>query len=364
MGESPSTDGLLGSGSLVNRFETRPGRAIVALWLVGGALVMLGFEACYRFQVIDFYGADLRRANEAATLEPGSRAGRTLLFMGDSFTGWPTSYPSLLRERLGSGVRVINSGVSGFTLRQIVRVLPGRLTTFEPDTVVVQLFAGNDLVELRHPVAWSRLSPLRNLFWIASDSPLESVGFINYRLGSLQGLLLRRLRGAPEAADRAAPAGFTIERFSAHEKTLIAAEPDYVEAQLRVDARYQDAYARYLRLLGQALDLATPVARRVFVLVVPDPVQIHGRYVERLRLLGGAASSARAVEASSPFLDGVAAVVLSRPGVVLIDPLEALRREEKEGRPVVRDTDLHLNPGGQEVLADLVLRELHASPRR
>ena len=349
---------------VTNRFERHPGWTLSAIWTLSALSMALGLEAGYRFQVIDFYRAELGRVNEAIDLAPGPRVGRTLLFMGDSFTGWPTSYPSLLRERLRSDARVINSGVSGFTLRQIVRILPGRLATFEPDTVVLQLFAGNDLVELRHPVAWSRLSPLRNLFWIASDSPLESVGFLNYRLGSLQGVVLRRLRGAPEAADAPTRAGFSVERFSAHEKTLIAAEPDYVEAQLRVDARYKDAYAEYLRLLGQALDLATPVARHVFVLVVPDPVQIHMRYAERLRILGGAASSARAVEPSSPFLDGIAAVVSSRRGVELIDPLGALRLEEKGGRPVVRDTDLHLNAEGQRVLADLLLREIEAPTKR
>lgn len=347
----------------MNRFERRPARTLAVLWLAGLVLTSLGFEAFYRSQSIDFYEADLRRVNEPRTLVPGVRAARTVLMMGDSFTAWPTSYPALVRERLGSETRVINSGVSGFTLRQIVRILPGRLAEFEPDTVVIQLFAGNDLVELRHPVSWSRLSPVRNLFWMASDSAFETPAFLNYRLAMVRGAILRRLRGAPEATERANQAGFRVEAFSAHERTLIAAEPDYVDAQLAVDERYKAAYARYLGLLGRAIDQATPVARRVIVMVVPDPVQIHDRYVQRLRALGGVAATARAIEPSSPFLDGIATVVLSRPGARLLDPLPALRRAEREGRPVVRDTDLHLNGDGQQVLADLVMRELEAPPK-
>lgn len=349
---------------MANRFERHPRLTLVALWLTGAALLGLAFEGAYRLQVVDFYRPELRNVNAPRALAQGAPHGRTILFVGDSFTAWPTSFPSLLRAQLGSDVRVINSGVSGFTLRQIVRILPGRLAEFEPDTVVIQLFAGNDLVELQHPVSWSRLSPVRNLFWMASDSAFETPAFLNYRLAMFRGVVLRRLRGAPEATDRANQSGFRAEAFSAHEKTLIAAEPDYVEAQLGVDARYKGAYARYLRLLGDALDQAMPVARRVIVIVVPDPVQIHERYVERFRLLGGAVSTARVIEPSAPFLDGITTAVLSRPGVRLVDPLPALRREETEGRVVVRDTDLHLNSNGQRVLADLLAREIEDAAKR
>ena len=339
-------------------------RTLLGLWFTGALIVGLGFEACYRLQWIDFYRPDLRRVNDAGALDPGRAPRRTILVMGDSFTAWPNGYPSRLSQRLGPGTRVINSGVSGFTLRQVARLLPRRIAEFRPDTVVLQLFAGNDLVEMEHPLAWTKVSPLRNLFWLVSNSGLESVGFVNYRLGSLVGSAMRGFRGdSPVGGGGGPEAAFSVSRYSEHEKTLIAAEPDYVEQQLEVSLRYRPAYSEYLSLLQRSFDLIDPAARKIVVLVVPHPLQVHERYLERHRILGGVAGHPRAIEPSTAFLRGLAGLVSSHPGIRLVDPLEALRVREREGVTLFRATDLHLNAAGQEVLTELLLPEIETPAR-
>ena len=338
-----------------NRFERRPRLTMAALWMFSAIACSVGFDACYRFQVIDFYGPELRFENRRSDLQAGRDQRETILAMGDSFTAWPSSYPSLIAAR-DPASRVVNSGVSGFTLRQVARLLPRRLAEFNPDALILQLFSGNDLIEMRHPIAWTRVSPLKNLVWLASDS-LESVGFVNYRVGSILGGVWRHFRAAD--GDQGHNSGFKVESYSAHEKTLIAAEPDYVEQQLQVSPRYRSAYEDYLATLQAVMNAAMSSSRRVIIMVVPHPLQIHDRYLSRYRALGGrVAAGDLARNASSPFLDGVARIISSHPRARLVDPVGALREKEQEGDPVFRDTDLHLNPAGQTVLADLLLEEL------
>ena len=93
--------------------------------LLGSAILV---EVAFRFQVVDFWQAELRRYN--TTIATGS--GATVLLLGDSFSAGQGALADQLRLQLGPRVAVINSAVSGTTARDALLVAPRRLERFWP----------------------------------------------------------------------------------------------------------------------------------------------------------------------------------------------------------------------------------------
>ena len=58
---------------------------------------------------------------------------------------------------------MINAGIPGSSVLQANLVAPTRFSRFEPSVFVYQINVGNDLVNLRYPVSWGRLSLARLL---------------------------------------------------------------------------------------------------------------------------------------------------------------------------------------------------------
>lgn len=346
-----------------NRFARAPRRtlAAVAAALLLAALGLL--ELLVRTAAFDFYAAELRAGTPATDLEPTSRP--TLLALGDSFTANPEGWVKVLRGRLGPGRRVVGSGVSGFTARQVARVAPGRIARFAPRVVVVQLYAGNDLLELRHPVSPGRAGLVRSAFWALSDAGLELPGLLNYRLGQAWGAHRRRRGDAPitpegRAALEALP--FEPARYTARDRELLAADPGIVERQLRLTGGMDGAFAEYAARLRSVLAACRAARAGAVVFVVPHAVEVSPVYRERFEALGARFGAPAELEApESPFGLAVRRVVASEPGALFADVKPALRAAEAEGRPVYRNNDSHFAPAGDRAVVEALLPVLARS---
>ncbi|MBK8597231.1 MAG: hypothetical protein IPP07_05600 [Holophagales bacterium] len=343
-----------------NRFARSPRVTLLAVLVVLLAAMAGLLELLVRTAAIDFFAPELRRGTPAADLGPSSLP--TILALGDSFTANPDGWVACLREGLGPATRVVGSGVSGFTARQIARIAPRRVARFAPRVVVLQLYAGNDLLELKHPVDWRRGRPLRNLFWTLSDAGLEAPGLLNHRAGQLAAAVIRRtgrarITDAKRLALEARP--FSPALFTARDRELLSIDPFVLERQLRLTGGMEEAFARYGSGLRSILDTCRAGGTRVLVFVVPHAVEVDPLYRKRFEALGARFEDPGALEApESPFGLAVQGVVASAPGAAFLDVKPALREAQRCGTAVYRNNDSHFSPEGDRVVARVVLDAL------
>ena len=342
-----------------NRFGRRPVATMAVVWCAILAGVVVVLEAAYRYQVVDFYGRELRALNSPRDLEDDGRS--VVLALGDSFTASPRGFVSLLRARLSTRARVVNGGVSGFSARQILRVAPARVRRFAPRVVILQLYVGNDLIETLHPISWSRAGGARSAYWLVEDAGLESAGFLNYRAGQLLDALRRRLgQGSISHAElaRLEALPFDPRRYTARERILLAADPGGIEAALQLTGRAARACALYERDLRTVIETAVTGGSRVLVVPVPHEVQVAAHYRTELEAVGAIFSPGFSPARGVAFDAALARLVGDYPGVDLCDPLPALRAAEASGSRLYRNDDPHLNDTGQLILGECVLDAL------
>src|SRR5690606_32098707 len=103
-----------------------------------------------------------------------------VLIFGDSFTAHPDSYV----KYLNSGYTSINCAIPGTGIRQHALIFSKRIDEYKPKAIIYQFYVGNDLLDLYHPINFSELSFLRNLYWKISEHMLI-LQYINYKLAFL-----------------------------------------------------------------------------------------------------------------------------------------------------------------------------------
>jgi hypothetical protein len=329
----------------------------VAVGLLG---VLLLFEASYRTMLFDAYGTELALYNSEQDLEAAD--GReTLLCMGDSLTAGLNSWPAAVRERR-SDLRVINAGIPGSGVLQANLVAPRRFRSFRPGVLVYQVNVSNDLVNLRYPVDWSRLNPVRNAYWTVAHR-LRSVEYLNYRAGQAAFALrnrefLRDVRsaGLPVPSCDWDDGSFRPEVMTPRVGIYLRAEPAQDADQILVRGRRAEDFRRLVAGVRRLLEHCEPPSCRARVLVVPHAVQVEPQYAANLRALGSAIPAGGELSAPDyPFLQGLRDAL---GGETVIDPLPALRRRAASGDHVYFRYDPHLNACGQQVLAEAVLEAI------
>ena len=342
-------------------FLRHPVIALVAVnvfAMLGAALV---FELAFRCQVVDFYATELRSFNAADLMADDSRP--TVLVLGDSFSAGLDRYPFWLQDRLGPSWRVVNGGIPGITAGQASFVLENRLVRFSPRLVVYQTYVGNDLLDIRHPISWRKNNPLRNGYWVLTDGGWTSLAFLNYRLGQIKNRFLGSVirpasSAAPEAVAELDRQPFSVTRYRAWERILLAADPWIIERQIAVTGSIEPAWRAYSEHVQSMVRRCRREGIRLIVVVIPHCTQIHQRYRERFAALGARFDRPEALAADEyPFVTRLRADVENTPHVVVLDSLEALRRAEAMGRATYRNNDDHLNDDGQQILGHFLFEQ-------
>lgn len=334
-----------------------PRLALATAWVLAllGPITLL--ECAYRGDWIDFHAGELRAANSSADLTPDGRP--VLLVLGDSFSADPRGYVPGLRRRLPDW-RVVNSGVSGFSASQLLRLAPRRLRQSAPRVVVVQLYVGNDLLETRHPRG--RVGRWRSLYWGALDAGWSSLGWLNYAAGQAHAALMRAWSDAPDEPARARleARAFAPELFTPRERVLLAADADQPRAAVLLERAQWPAFERYVGDLRALLRLVRASGAQPRVLVIPHAVQVHARYRARFEQLGARLGDPALLAApEAPFVRTLRA----RLEAPVLDPLPAFQAAEVRGQVLYRNNDVHLTPEGQALVADLLVDSSCACPR-
>lgn len=344
-------------------FEHHRTMTLVLVNLVVFAVAAVLFEAAYRGQWIDFHHADLAASNPPETLAPSSRP--TVLALGDSFTVGRDNWPGHLQGLLGPGVRVVNSGVGGSSIRQMRAMAEGRIRRFQPRLVILQIYTGNDLADLRHPKQTGAVNPLRRLYWAAGDRGAMSPWFLNtrLRLAADRFTLFHRLPAAErERIIREMEARpFSVDDYSPRSRTLLAADPALISDQIAVTGEMAAAWSDYRDNLARIIRSCAAHGAGLMLVVIPHCAQVSPVYAERFKMLGARFPDPTLLNTEEyPFVVRLRQIAAGHPGVEVLNVLPRLRKVEAAGEDVYFPNDPHLNPAGRQLLARIVMNDLES----
>jgi len=322
------------------------------LW-VGLAVVLL-FEAAYRWGVIDFYRNELQAFNDREMLEDaGGR--KTILLCGDSFSAHQAVIKTQFANQL-PGYRVINAAVPGTGIMQTTVLAPTRIRHFQPQIFIYQLYVGNDLFDISHPLNSQTLSIWRNAYWWVADR-LRGVAYLNYRSGQWANAWKTAVN---PSYDPTAIKTFSPEQYHPREKLLLRAEPALIENSACLKGGRADDMEILLEKLDRVI-AQLPKGCRVYLLVIPHCAQVNDHYLERFRQLGARFSdSTRLQQSHFPFIEVLDRHFAEKHQVQTLNTLLPLRAFDLPGNRLYFANDPHLNDRGQETIWRFVASRLSA----
>ena len=253
--------------------------------------VVEGRQIEYRFNEHGFRGPDPKR------LEP-SPGTRRILVCGDSFAlGWGNpldqTFVELLRRDLAPlGYEVLNAGYrGGYSPDAYYAYLRREGIALAPEVVVIALYAGNDLTDMRYNL-WRRTDEL--------GAPLELFTmrlYMDHRGRSIH---------SPERLQEILPWGYRIP--AARRSHLFAAASQALDRGLARNRLSPEEATRRFALVARATarQLTVAAIEHAFLLIPPDP-----RRITEQQRLDAAKTAARLPSDSividlTPRLDGSA----------------------------------------------------------
>jgi len=315
--------------------------------LIMALLSALLFEVCFRWQVIDFYGTEFHFLNQGEDLEANKER---VLVMGDSFTASDSNYVEQLRRRF-PGKMWINGGVPGTGVIQAQFMLGRRFRQVEPNYLVYQIYLGNDLFDVRNPLAWSELGLARNVYWGLSNR-FRSLGYLNYKMG--------QFFAAPPDTAKMEQLAFSVDRFNGREKMYLKARPDWLEKQLKGEEEWENDLDSYLSYLEDVLEKGEEEQIPTLLLIVPHFAQVNEDLFARFLALGAVGDRATTMDPAPAWVRKIDSTAAAFPHVQTQFLLSDFR---SDSLPLYFPNDPHLNPHGQSRLADAVARWLGEIPQ-
>jgi len=320
----------------------------LALTLLTAFVFLLGLELAYRYYWFDFYNTEITLLNEQVK---NKKSSTTILVLGDSFTAGENSYVSILNDSLPD-VRVINAAVPGFGIEEISTIAETRIDEFQPDAIILQLYAGNDLLDVQKPVNWSTVSFARNCYWSIANN-FYSVRYLNYKLGQYKS----GTSFSSESTDIKSLSEFSVATFSEREKMLIAADPGYLDKSINLSGGYETRYITFKKRLDEIVALCRERKIKLTLLVLPASCQVAPFYLGNAQQVGAQFANPVIGDTVYPLYTQLE-TDLAKDSVTLINPLGRFREMDSEDHRLFYANDIHLNAYGQLVLAKILLNRI------
>jgi hypothetical protein len=318
----------------------------ISLSLVAALLLL---EGTYRLEPFDFYSRELKAFNSKEDLA-GSGNRPTAVIFGDSFTALNENYANVLRAELPN-LRIINSAIPGTGIIQTSLIAARRFRQFEPSLVIYQIYVGNDLFDISYPTNWKDVSFFRNVYWSLSNH-LRSIAFINYSLAQVikGGNLEKGYQPyQPSHSIYRSSEQFSPDRYLNNEAIFLRADPALIEKQILLLNERREDFETLVKRLRFVLSLRAKGCSCI-LLVLPHPSQVHRRYLERTKRLGGAFHYEDLITREDyPFVQRLRAECRD---CLVVNPLSLFQEKEGAGIQLYWVNDIHLNPNGNELLAE------------
>ena len=324
--------------------------------------ILLAVELIYRFQLVDTYLPELKSYNLKEDLaDSGGR--KTILIMGDSMTAGNQNYPAIMRDKL-PGYRIINSGVSGTCILETALIAPKRFAEYKPSVFIYQVYVGNDLFEIRHPVNWKAIPFLRNVYWVLSNH-LRSLVYLNYRLMQRFVGLHQALSGTRDSRSSkeqgvgtgiAQSKTFSAEMYTSRTRINLQAEPYLLENQIMAEGNRKKDFEIFLNKLKVVLSLCKEGECQAYILIIPQCCQTNDYYLENMKLIGAKFNHPTEIHKGEyPFVTETKKALAYKSNVSVLNPIQSLRKGETEGKSMYFQDDEHLTEDGQAAIAEFIV---------
>lgn len=310
-------------------------------------LLFLGMlEVAYRFQWFDFYKKEFEFLNKDVKHVNGLTK---VLVLGDSFTAFPGGYVDMLNK--ADSTRVFyNSGISGIGAQEICCIAPRRLKQIKPSLVLIQVYVGNDLIDIEKPVNYKTISLFRNLYWTLTNK-LYGARYINYNLGRVKYALGKTIQ--PISLKDSSK--FAVEKMNKRELLLISADPNYYEKSIFIRSGYEGRFLTFVQQLKKTISRCELEGIKVKVIVIPASFQVSDYYKKNLEKCGAVFTSNNTLEKNYPLVRHLTQELSPTP---VLNPINALQHADSSGNRVYFENDLHLSEKGNIVLANFLSGEL------
>lgn len=312
-------------------------RFCLNLFLIG-VITLILFECCYRFYVIDFYGATWKILNQ--DFNPGNKQTDMLVF-GDSFSAKDSGYVYHLRKQHADKV-IYNASFPGIGLKQVNLFASARIKETNPKAILYQVYTGNDLTDVKNLTNWSNLPAGRNIYWSISDY-LLSLKYINQQLAvfSKQQNTLRMHLEKP----------FDPAIYDKRTLLYLQADAAHLEKVVSISDDFSTRYTSWKKELEFFLG-KIPKGTKVFIVFIPHCTQVNNFYLNHMKRLGARVQNDQGLMATDyMFYKQARSDFKSYPDVVFLNPLSYLQETDREGHRLYYENDPHFNQQGHEAFA-------------
>lgn len=294
-------------------------------------ITLMLLEFSYRYQLIDFYKTEWNYLNRNVQESEGNTK---ILVFGDSFSSAKNNWVEQVQKMDSSSI-YYNASFPGVATETYRLIAKNRIEEVNPDRVIVQLYTGNDLLDIHKPINWSELTFSRNLFWTFSNY-FRFLNFFNFRMGQVSQDVVKNTDPKEEEQ-------FSTEHYSARTQLYIKAIPNYPQSELNIDSS-----SNFKNLVNHLKDIKKYVKNKEFyVLIVPHCTEVGQQYIANYKELG-------AIFTTNNLKQNYWEEKLLKEGFNVISPYDYFRNLEKTTNSIYFQNDPHLNDKGQYHLAKSV----------
>lgn len=296
------------------------------------------FEMTYRFYWFDFYRNELETLNPKEDLQ--LTKDKTVLVFGDSFTATQQSWVEVLRDSL-KDCNIINSAIPGTSVFHQKLFFEDRIEEFHPDQIILQLYAGNDLIDYNRPQSFSKISFARNVYWWLSDQ-LISLQFLNYKMGQF------KASGNSNASN--IDHAFQPNLYNSRTINYLSANPSIISQSINPSEGFDDEMQD---LIYDLIEMIEQTSIPITVLVIPHCVQTNQSYFNNYEIMGAKIDQDDLTHFT--FLKRILQLEKEYTHLSVTSPLEFFKAIDI---PLYYNNDPHLTPFGQGILGEFILNDV------
>lgn len=325
-------------------------KALQFLWraLAITLITLIVLEISYRYYWIDFYKTEFNALNKNHPVNPSKK---TVLLFGDSFSAQEISYARLLQD--SSNINLINLSIPGSCALQHELYSTKKINEYKPNAIIFQVYVGNDLLDISHPLNWEKVSFTRNLYWLLRDQ-FTVIGYINYRIAQLDAVKIETKKLPTTILEKP----FSTSLYDSKTKLHILADNNFGEkSAFLLDGKNEQfkkliqSYQQIVKGIGNNI--------KIYFLIIPDVVQSSEYARKNYQSLGMTFTNTSILSSTNyPFYNKL---VKSFPTANFINPLGNFIEEEKKGNRMYFENDPHLNQKGQQLIYNLIKSKIETN---